>query len=55
MSPGRAFVGTPEQVIEQMQPFLDLGVNYFMLSSVGFPDLTTLETLIHEVMPALNQ
>jgi alkanesulfonate monooxygenase SsuD/methylene tetrahydromethanopterin reductase-like flavin-dependent oxidoreductase (luciferase family) len=54
LSAGKAFVGTPAQILEQMQPFLDLGVNYFMLSSGGFPDLTTLETLVHEVLPALN-
>lgn len=54
LSAGQAFVGTPAQILEQMQPFLDLGVNYFMLSSGGFPDLTTLETLVHEVLPALN-
>jgi alkanesulfonate monooxygenase SsuD/methylene tetrahydromethanopterin reductase-like flavin-dependent oxidoreductase (luciferase family) len=51
----RAFVGTPDQVIEQMQPFVDLGVDHFMLSIGGFPDLTTLELLISEVLPALNR
>ncbi|HVB23194.1 MAG TPA: LLM class flavin-dependent oxidoreductase [Ktedonobacteraceae bacterium] len=54
LSAGKAFVGTPAQILEQMQPFLDLGVNYFMLSSGGFPDLTTLDTLVHEVLPVLN-
>lgn len=47
------FVGMPAQVIEQMQPFIDLGVDYFMVNCGGFPRLTTLETLIHEVLPAL--
>ena len=51
----RAFVGTAAQVIEQMQQFVDLGVDYFMLSIGGFPDLTTLELLVSEVMPALNR
>lgn len=55
MSPSRAFIGTPVQVIEQMQAFIDLGVDYFMLSAGGFPDLTTLETLLHEVLPVLNR
>ncbi|HZT98214.1 MAG TPA: LLM class flavin-dependent oxidoreductase, partial [Ktedonobacteraceae bacterium] len=50
----RAFVGTPGQVIEQMRPFVDAGVDYFMLSIGGFPDLTTLELLLSEVLPALN-
>lgn len=50
----RAFAGTPSQVIEQMQPFVDLGVDHFMLSIGSFPDLTTLEMLVSEVLPALN-
>ncbi len=49
-----AFVGTPAQILEQMQPFLDLGVDYFMLSCGAFPELTTLETLVSEVLPKLN-
>jgi alkanesulfonate monooxygenase SsuD/methylene tetrahydromethanopterin reductase-like flavin-dependent oxidoreductase (luciferase family) len=48
------FVGTPQQIIEQMRPFIDLGVDYFMLDCGGFPDLTTLELLATEVLPALN-
>jgi alkanesulfonate monooxygenase SsuD/methylene tetrahydromethanopterin reductase-like flavin-dependent oxidoreductase (luciferase family) len=50
----RAFVGTPAQVVEQMRPFVELGVDYFMLSCGGFPHLTTLEMLINEVLPALE-
>jgi len=48
------FVGTPGQIIEQMQPFIDLGVDYFMLDCGGFPDLTTLELLVSDVLPVLN-
>jgi alkanesulfonate monooxygenase SsuD/methylene tetrahydromethanopterin reductase-like flavin-dependent oxidoreductase (luciferase family) len=55
ISTKNAFVGTPAQVIEQMRPFIDLGVDYFMLGSGGFPDLTTLETLVSEVLPTLNR
>lgn len=51
---GVDFVGTPSQLIEQMQPFVELGVDYFMLDCGGFPRLTTVETLVHEVLPALN-
>ncbi len=49
------FVGTPGQIIEQMQLFIDLGVSSFMVDCGGFPNLTTLELLIREVIPALNQ
>jgi alkanesulfonate monooxygenase SsuD/methylene tetrahydromethanopterin reductase-like flavin-dependent oxidoreductase (luciferase family) len=51
----RSFLGTPAQLREQMQQFVDVGVDYFMLLSGGFPDLTTLELLVSEVMPALNR
>jgi alkanesulfonate monooxygenase SsuD/methylene tetrahydromethanopterin reductase-like flavin-dependent oxidoreductase (luciferase family) len=51
---GEDFVGTPQQLIEQMQPFVELGVDYFMLDCGGFPALTTVELLIVEVLPALN-
>jgi alkanesulfonate monooxygenase SsuD/methylene tetrahydromethanopterin reductase-like flavin-dependent oxidoreductase (luciferase family) len=48
------FVGTPQQVVEQMRCFITLGVDYFMLDCSGFPNLTTLELLANEVLPALN-
>jgi alkanesulfonate monooxygenase SsuD/methylene tetrahydromethanopterin reductase-like flavin-dependent oxidoreductase (luciferase family) len=47
------FVGPPDLLIEQMRPFIDLGVSSFLVDCGGFPDLTTLELLIHAVMPAL--
>jgi alkanesulfonate monooxygenase SsuD/methylene tetrahydromethanopterin reductase-like flavin-dependent oxidoreductase (luciferase family) len=49
------FVGTPRQIVEQMRPFIDMGVDYFMLDCGGFPDLTTLELLVSEVLPAINR
>jgi alkanesulfonate monooxygenase SsuD/methylene tetrahydromethanopterin reductase-like flavin-dependent oxidoreductase (luciferase family) len=49
------FVGTPEQLIEQMHPFIELGVDYFMFDCGGFPKLTALEMLIHEVLPLLSE
>lgn len=55
MTSAKAFVGTPAQVIEQMRPFVELGVDYFMLGWGGFPDLTTPRMLIEEVLPALNR
>lgn len=48
-----AFVGTPGQIIEQMRPFIELGVDYFMFDCAGFPHLATLELLIDEVLPRL--
>jgi hypothetical protein len=45
-------VGTPQQIVAQMRPFVELGVDSFLLDCGGFPNLTTLELLIHEVLPA---
>jgi alkanesulfonate monooxygenase SsuD/methylene tetrahydromethanopterin reductase-like flavin-dependent oxidoreductase (luciferase family) len=48
------FLGTPEQVAAQMRRFVELGVDYFIIGSAGFPDTTTLELLSDQVQPALN-
>jgi alkanesulfonate monooxygenase SsuD/methylene tetrahydromethanopterin reductase-like flavin-dependent oxidoreductase (luciferase family) len=52
---GEDFVGTPAQIIEQMQPFVELGVDYFMLDCGGFPRLTTHDMLMTKVLAALNR
>jgi alkanesulfonate monooxygenase SsuD/methylene tetrahydromethanopterin reductase-like flavin-dependent oxidoreductase (luciferase family) len=48
------FVGTPKHVVEQMRSLIDLGVGAFMVDCGGFPNLTTLEMLVKEVLPVLN-
>ena len=40
---------------QQMRAFVALGVDCFMLDCGGFPDLTTLELLVHEVLPQLHR
>lgn len=47
-------VGTPSQIREHMQEYIDLGVDYFMLHTGDFPDLRTLELLVSEVFPTLH-
>ena len=47
--------GTPSQLIEQMGRFIELGVDYFMVGCGGFPRTTTLEMLLDEVIPALDE
>jgi alkanesulfonate monooxygenase SsuD/methylene tetrahydromethanopterin reductase-like flavin-dependent oxidoreductase (luciferase family) len=49
------FVGTPAQVAAQMRPFIEAGMSYFMLDCGGWPRTTTLERLVEEVLPAVNQ
>lgn len=48
------FLGTPAQVVAQMRPFVDEGIDYFALGCGGFPALTTLRMLAEEVLPALE-
>jgi alkanesulfonate monooxygenase SsuD/methylene tetrahydromethanopterin reductase-like flavin-dependent oxidoreductase (luciferase family) len=48
------FVGPPSLLIEQMRPFIEMGVTSFLVDCGGFPRLTTLELLINEVIPALQ-
>jgi alkanesulfonate monooxygenase SsuD/methylene tetrahydromethanopterin reductase-like flavin-dependent oxidoreductase (luciferase family) len=48
------FAGTPARVVEQMRPFIDLGVDCFLLDCGGFPRLTTVETLARDVLPMLD-
>jgi alkanesulfonate monooxygenase SsuD/methylene tetrahydromethanopterin reductase-like flavin-dependent oxidoreductase (luciferase family) len=55
LQPGEDLIGTPAQLLEQMQPFVELGVDYFMLDCQGFPRLTTVKMLVNEVLPALNR
>lgn len=49
------FVGTPQQMIEQMGRFIDAGVTRFLVDCGGWPRLTTLELLVREVIPALRR
>jgi alkanesulfonate monooxygenase SsuD/methylene tetrahydromethanopterin reductase-like flavin-dependent oxidoreductase (luciferase family) len=51
----KGFIGTPEQVIEQLQPFIELGVDYFIMACPDFPAVTTVELLAREVLPALQR
>jgi alkanesulfonate monooxygenase SsuD/methylene tetrahydromethanopterin reductase-like flavin-dependent oxidoreductase (luciferase family) len=55
LDPGEDLIGTPRQLVEQMQPFVELGVDYFMLDCSSFPDPITATLLANEVLPALNQ
>jgi alkanesulfonate monooxygenase SsuD/methylene tetrahydromethanopterin reductase-like flavin-dependent oxidoreductase (luciferase family) len=48
---GRGLLGTPEQIIEQLQAYIELGIHRFMLGSRSLADLTTVELLAKEVLP----
>ncbi|WP_127583925.1 LLM class flavin-dependent oxidoreductase [Paenibacillus koleovorans] len=50
---GTAVVGTPEQVREGLQEYIDAGVTHFILS--GFPHLEEAERVGKTVLPLFNQ
>jgi alkanesulfonate monooxygenase SsuD/methylene tetrahydromethanopterin reductase-like flavin-dependent oxidoreductase (luciferase family) len=52
-TPNNAFVGTPAQIVEQMKPFVDLGVDYFMIDILDVGDPAVLDTLNHHVFANL--
>jgi len=53
-TPNNAFVGTPEQVIAQMRPFVEAGVDYFMVDVVGLPRPHIVSMLLGDVLPAVR-
>jgi alkanesulfonate monooxygenase SsuD/methylene tetrahydromethanopterin reductase-like flavin-dependent oxidoreductase (luciferase family) len=50
---GSAFVGTPEEVAEQVREYARLGVDLFMLQHFLLDDSDALELLAKEVIPAI--
>ncbi|TMC53526.1 MAG: LLM class flavin-dependent oxidoreductase [Chloroflexi bacterium] len=49
----RAFVGTPEEIAEQMREHANLGVDLFMLQHFALDDSDALQLLAKEVIPAV--
>ena len=52
-----ALVGTPQQVIEQMQSFIELGIDHFEFA-LPFDDplsIRCFELLANEVLPTFSQ
>jgi len=49
-----AFVGTPDEVVEQIRAYAALGVELFMLQHFLLDDTDHMELLATEVMPALS-
>jgi alkanesulfonate monooxygenase SsuD/methylene tetrahydromethanopterin reductase-like flavin-dependent oxidoreductase (luciferase family) len=50
---GRGLLGTPDQIIKQLQAYVDAGITYFMLGNRSLSDMTTVELLAKEVLPAI--
>ena len=52
---GRGLLGTPEQIVEQLQAYVQLGIQCFMLGSRSLSDMTTVELLAREVLPNIKR
>jgi alkanesulfonate monooxygenase SsuD/methylene tetrahydromethanopterin reductase-like flavin-dependent oxidoreductase (luciferase family) len=52
---GQGLLGTPKQIVEQIQAYVDLGIDYFMLGSRDVTDLTTVDLLAREVFPRFKE
>ncbi len=48
-------IGTPDQVAEQLQAFIDLGVSYLIVRLLDFPRTDGIEAFAQEVMPLLKR
>ena len=53
-TPENAFVGTPQNVAEQMNGFVEVGCDYFMVDIIGSPDEEVIGLFTQELIPALN-
>lgn len=51
----RAMTGTPAQIVEQIQPFIELGVEHFIFWFMDFPKPTGSILFAEEVIPQLRQ
>ena len=53
-TPANAFVGSPTQVVEQVQQFVDLGADYFMVEVPGVDQPEVRAMLLEEVLPQVG-
>ncbi len=49
-----AFVGSPQQIAEQMRAFVAAGCDYFLIDIIGAPDPEVLGLFTEEVIPAVK-
>jgi alkanesulfonate monooxygenase SsuD/methylene tetrahydromethanopterin reductase-like flavin-dependent oxidoreductase (luciferase family) len=49
-----SIIGTPTQVAERLQAFVDLGVRYLIVRLLDFPNTEGIEMFAQEVMPRLS-
>lgn len=50
-----AFVGTPSQIVELMLPFVDLGVDYFMIEVIDPTNPDVMGMVAEEILPKVSK
>ncbi len=50
----KALIGTPEQIANQLQPFIELDISHFMVSFMDFPDMSGAKLFAEQVVPYLK-
>jgi alkanesulfonate monooxygenase SsuD/methylene tetrahydromethanopterin reductase-like flavin-dependent oxidoreductase (luciferase family) len=50
----RAFVGTPAEIVEQLQAYVAVGADYFMLDILGLPNPDIEGMLVEEILPKVK-
>jgi alkanesulfonate monooxygenase SsuD/methylene tetrahydromethanopterin reductase-like flavin-dependent oxidoreductase (luciferase family) len=49
-----AFIGTPDQLVEQLLAFVDVGCDYFMIDIIDSPDTDVLGMVCEDVIPRVK-
>jgi alkanesulfonate monooxygenase SsuD/methylene tetrahydromethanopterin reductase-like flavin-dependent oxidoreductase (luciferase family) len=52
--PERGLVGTPSQIVEQLRPFIDAGMDYWIVGFPRWPDLAMIDLFVNEVIPQIQ-
>jgi alkanesulfonate monooxygenase SsuD/methylene tetrahydromethanopterin reductase-like flavin-dependent oxidoreductase (luciferase family) len=53
-TPENAFIGTPQQIVEQMMPLVEEGVDYFMVDIPGLSDPDVMGLVLEDILPKLH-
>ena len=46
-----AFIGTPQQIVDALGPFVEAGVDYFMFEIIGLPDPDVIGMFVEDILP----
>ena len=49
-----AFIGTPQQIVDQVGEFIKIGVDYFMFEIIGLPDPDVIGMVVEDVLPKIG-